>query len=195
MGSNLDIDNLLSFMELVGELKHLKRTGWMLHNVTDPETVTGHMYRMALLSFLVRNNEQLDKTKIMQMTLIHDLAECIVGDITPLCGIPEEVKHRQEDEAMKQICALLGDDGHAILELFREYEQRKSPEAKYVKDLDRLDLLMQAYEYEKRDKTAGQLQEFFETLSGKFEHPFISKIALAIYAKRENLCKNTINSK
>lgn len=55
----------------------------------------------------------------MQMTLIHDLAECIVGDITPYCGISPEEKHRREDEAMKDICKLLGDKGPEILQIFR----------------------------------------------------------------------------
>lgn len=55
----------------------------------------------------------------MQMALIHDLAECIVGDITPSCGIPSEIKHKLEDEAMEDICKLLGDRGPVILEIFR----------------------------------------------------------------------------
>lgn len=53
------------------------------------------------------------------MTLIHDLAECIVGDITPFCGIPPDEKHRMEDEAMEDICKLLGDKGPEILQIFR----------------------------------------------------------------------------
>lgn len=57
--------------------------------------------------------------RIMQMALIHDLAECIVGDITPSCGIPSEIKHKLEDEAMEDICKLLGDRGPMILEIFR----------------------------------------------------------------------------
>lgn len=55
----------------------------------------------------------------MQMTLIHDLAECIVGDITPFCGIPPDVKHQMEDKAMEDICKLLGDKGPEILQIFR----------------------------------------------------------------------------
>lgn len=55
----------------------------------------------------------------MQMTLIHDLAECIVGDITPFCGIPPDEKHRMEDKAMEDICKLLGDKGPEILQIFR----------------------------------------------------------------------------
>ncbi|XP_031775887.1 HD domain-containing protein 2 isoform X2 [Apis florea] len=172
----------------------MKRTGWVLKNVPDPETIAGHMYRMAMFSFLVDKNENLDKVKIMQMALIHDLAECIVGDITPSCGIPSEIKHKLEDEAMEDICKLLGDRGPVILEIFREYEKQESPEAKYVKDLDRLDLIMQAYEYEKRDNIPGKLEEFFTTTNGKIRHPFIQKLASEIIERRQALCCNLTTS-
>ncbi|KAK1133328.1 hypothetical protein K0M31_011143 [Melipona bicolor] len=172
----------------------MKRTGWVLKNVSDPETIAGHMYRMAMLSFLVDSNENLDKVKIMQMTLIHDLAECIVGDITPYCGIPPDVKHKLEDEAMENICKLLGDRGPMILEMFREYEKQESPEAKYVKDLDRLDLIMQAYEYEKRDNIPGKLEEFFSATDGKIGHPFIKQLASEITATRQALCCSSASS-
>ncbi|XP_066596718.1 5'-deoxynucleotidase HDDC2 [Prorops nasuta] len=180
----MDIKNLQEFMELVGRLKHMKRTGWVLRNISEPETIAGHMYRMAILSFLC-DNENLDKTKIMQMTLVHDLAECIVGDITPYCGIPKDEKHRLEDEAMTEICSLLGDKGPVILQIFREYEKQESPEALYVKDLDILDLIMQAYEYEKRDNNFGKLEEFFTNTNGKIKHPFINQVVDRINAERQ----------
>lgn len=191
----MDIKNLQEFMELLGRLKHMKRTGWVIRNIPDPETIAGHMYRMAMLSFLVDNNENLDKIKIMQMALIHDLAECIVGDITPHCGVPPDEKHRLEDEAMEDICKLLGDKGPMILEMFREYEKQESEEAKYVKDLDRLDLIMQAFEYEKREKIPGQLEEFFVATNGKIRHPFINKVASEIAARREALQNISTSSK
>lgn len=191
----MDTKKLQEFMELVGRLKHMKRTGWVKRNISDPETIAGHMYRMAMLSFLVDGKDNLDKIKIMQMTLIHDLAECIVGDITPFCGVPPDEKHRLEDEAMEDICNLLGDKGSEILQIFREYEKQESPEARYVKDLDRLDLLMQAYEYEKRDNTLGTLEEFFVSTNGKIRHPFINKLASDITAEREALVSKSSAAK
>ncbi|XP_076682664.1 5'-deoxynucleotidase HDDC2 isoform X1 [Andrena cerasifolii] len=190
----MDIKNLQEFMELIGRLKHMKRTGWVIRNIQEPETIAGHMYRMAVLSLLVDNKENLDKVKIMQMALIHDLAECIVGDITPHCGVPVDVKHKREDAAMEDICKLLGDKGPMILEMFREYEKQESPEAKYVKDLDRLDLIMQAYEYEKRDNVPGVLEEFFVATNGKIRHPFINQLASEITATREALCRKSSNN-
>ena len=53
------------------------------------------------------------------MALVHDLAECIVGDITPHCGVSKEDKHRMEDEAMEKICNNLGERGAEMLKLFR----------------------------------------------------------------------------
>lgn len=55
--------------------------------------------------------------------LIHDLAECIVGDLTPHCGVSPEEKHRREDEAMKTISGLTGIAGDRMYELYKVREQ------------------------------------------------------------------------
>lgn len=91
---------------------------------------------------------------------------------------------------MEEICQLLGDKGPTILQMFREYERQESPEAQYVKDLDRLDLIMQAYEYEKRDNIPGQLQEFFTSSIDKIKNPFVNKIATEIIIERNRLFPN-----
>lgn len=41
------------------------------------------------------------------MCLVHDMAECIVGDLTPHCGVSPEDKHRQEEEAMETLIKLV----------------------------------------------------------------------------------------
>lgn len=43
--------------------QHLKRAGWVLCKIQEPETIAGHMYRMAMLSFLVDSQDNLDKAK------------------------------------------------------------------------------------------------------------------------------------
>ena len=55
----------------------------------------------------------------MKLSIVHDLAECIVGDITPYCGIDPAEKHRQEDVAMKEITQLIGDSGVEIYKLYK----------------------------------------------------------------------------
>lgn len=51
---------------------------------------------MAVLAMLL--GDDCDRSKCIRMTLVHDLSEAIVGDITPYCGISATEKHRLEDE-------------------------------------------------------------------------------------------------
>lgn len=72
---------------------------------------------------------------------------------------------------------------------------QQTPEAQYVKDLDRLDLMMQAFEYEKRDNILGKLEEFFVATNGKIKHPFISKLASDIVSERGALLSSLDTAK
>lgn len=38
------------------------------------------------------------------MAIVHDLAESVVGDITPFCGISKEDKYAREDVSLLCIC-------------------------------------------------------------------------------------------
>lgn len=72
----------LDFLRVVGKLKTLKRTGWVNNKVALPESVADHMYRMAMCSFLI-TDPALDRTRLMKLAVVHDLAEALVGDIVP----------------------------------------------------------------------------------------------------------------
>ncbi|XP_038208336.1 5'-deoxynucleotidase HDDC2 [Zerene cesonia] len=184
---------IIEFLELVGRLKHIKRTGWLLCDINDCETIAGHMYRMGLMTFLLteeNNPTKLDRFKCLQIALIHDLAECIVGDLTPHCGVSPEEKHRREEEAMKQIAELTGIAGDRMYNLYMEYETQSSPEAKFAKDLDRYDMILQAFEYEKRENSPKILEEFFTSTYGKFTHPFIQDLAKELYKQRDEFANN-----
>lgn len=182
---SLNPEEVLKFLELVNNLKHFPRRGWTHCNVENHEQIASHMYSMGIMTFLLGNNSELDRFKCLQLALVHDLAECIVGDITPHDGIDEKTKHQMEDEAMKKLTAHLGDNvGTLIYTLYKEYEAKATPEAKFVKDLDRFDLLQTAAHYEKRDNTPNKLQEFFTELEGKFENPFIKKLVQIIINQR-----------
>jgi len=174
------------FMELVGNVKQLKRAGWVLRNVSEPETVASHMYRMSMLSFLIPESSTLDRVKCMKMALIHDLAEAIVGDITPYCGVDKEEKRSREHKAIIEISSLVPKlGGDEILKLFNEYESQHSPEAIWVKDCDRYDMIQQAFEYEKRDEVPMKHQEFFESTKGKFQNPFFVHLVEELNKQRE----------
>lgn len=52
------------------------------------------------------------------VALVHDLAEAIVGDITPYCGVSKEEKKRREMDAMQEIAKLIAPRGERLMELF-----------------------------------------------------------------------------
>lgn len=186
---NTGLGEILQFMELIGNLKHTKRTGWVLRDVNDCESISGHMYRMSMLTFLLDGSEGLNQIRCMELALVHDLAESLVGDITPFCGVSKDEKRAMEFKAMEDICKLIEPRGKRIMELFEEYEHGQSAESKFVKDLDRLDMVMQAFEYEKRDNCLLKHQEFFDSTEGKFNHPFVKKLVNEIYEQRDVLAK------
>ncbi|XP_017041372.1 5'-deoxynucleotidase HDDC2 isoform X2 [Drosophila ficusphila] len=183
------LGEILQFMELIGNLKHTKRTGWVLRDVNDCESISGHMYRMSMLTFLLDGSEGLNQIRCMELALVHDLAESLVGDITPFCGVSKDEKRAMEFKAMEDICKLIEPRGKRIMELFEEYEHGQTAESKFVKDLDRLDMVMQAFEYEKRDNCLLKHQEFFDSTEGKFNHPFVKKLVNEIYEQRDVLAK------
>lgn len=156
-----------------------------MRDVKDCESIAAHMYRMSVVTFLLDENQNLNRVKCMEMALVHDLAEAVVGDITPYCGISREEKRNREFTAMEDIAKLAGTSSERLMELFHEYEAGQSAEAKFVKDLDRLDMVMQAFEYEKKENSL-RLQEFFDNTEGKFQHPFVQKLVQEIYSQRKN---------
>lgn len=139
----------------------------------------------------------------MKMALVHDLAESIVGDITPYCGIEREEKIRREHEAIQKIANLLPQmSSEELLCLYHEYESQISQEAIFVKDCDRYDMIQQAFEYEKRDLSPLKYQEFFNSTKGKFQCEFFINLVNELYRQREkyaetvlqNDCKNNQQS-
>ncbi|XP_078332414.1 5'-deoxynucleotidase HDDC2-like isoform X2 [Crassostrea virginica] len=180
------MDNILQFMTFIGDLKRVKRTGWVLRQVKEPESVADHMYRMAVLSFLVDPaSSGLNKDRCIKISLVHDLAECIVGDLTPQDNIPKTEKQQQEMAAMKHICSLVPEEvGKELFELWEDYEFQKSEEAKFVKDLDKFEMILQAHEYEKQSERPSHLQEFFDSTEGKFKTKLVKEWVEKLYQDR-----------
>lgn len=166
---------VFEFMMLMGKLKATKRAGWLRRNVKDPESVADHMYRMATMAMIVDSQATgLCKDKCIKMALVHDMAESITGDITPFDGISKAEKYCQEEKSMDHIKNLLGSEvGVEIYDLWKEYESQSSAEARFIKDLDQFDMILQAYEYEKADQRPHDLNEFFLSTEGKIHHGMV----------------------
>lgn len=88
-------------------LQKQPRTGWVYRGVEKPESIADHMYRMAILALTVAGTEY-DQSKLVKMAIVHDLAEAIVGDITPVDGMSGEEKYSRELAALKEIQTMIG---------------------------------------------------------------------------------------
>lgn len=125
--------------------------------------------------------------RCIKIAIVHDVAESIVGDITPHCKVTPDEKEALEARAVERIQQMLGADTRAaadIAALWREYEDGATPEAQLVKDFDKLEMIVQAHEYEQA--TPGMaLQEFFDSTAGKWRTPLGAAWAAELVARRE----------
>ncbi|CAI2353270.1 unnamed protein product [Caenorhabditis sp. 36 PRJEB53466] len=162
MASSLKIFELLDVLD---NLKHLKRTGWVKCGVPEPETVACHMYRMAVLAMALEGQiEGLDTVRTVKMALVHDIGEAIAGDITPICGVSDQDKFDLEKNAVDTIASFVPNVGDEWEMLWREYEEAASLTARVVKHLDKFDMIVQADKYEKVHGI--DLQQFFTSTVG-----------------------------
>ena len=136
-------------------LKQVRRAGWVRCGVPNAESVADHCWGLSWLVLLFLPVE-LDRAKALTYAALHDLAEVRVGDITPHDGIAPEQKKALEDAALRD---LLKDAPRAVLESAIEYQRGEDPEARFVKELDRLDMAIQATVY--AEQTGEDLGEFF----------------------------------
>jgi putative hydrolase of HD superfamily len=178
-------DALLRFFHLAGRLKDTPRAGWALRGIASPESVAEHSYRVALMALVLAPGAgaPLDVSRCVALALVHDLAEALVGDITPYDGVSGDEKRRREEEAMRHLAELAGDD--RLLALWREYDAAESAEARFVKELDKLETVVQAAEYEQRgDAPAEALDEFWENAGSRLTLPATRALLDALRRER-----------
>jgi putative hydrolase of HD superfamily len=167
-----DADALLRFFRLAGRLKETARAGWRLRGIEEPESVADHSFRVALLALVLapRADPPVDAQRCVAMALVHDLAESIVGDITPYDGVAPDEKRRREEEAMRRLDALAG--GAGLLALWAEYDAGTTAEARLVKELDKLETAMQAADYAAAGAApAADLREFRDNAERRLALP------------------------
>jgi len=156
--------NLVSFFRIVCNLKTIKRSGWIHKSkITSPESVADHSYSMCMMSMILAEIMNLDSGYIMKMVIIHDLAESMVGDHMP-DNISTEEKHLLEDKAMKKIISKLPNSLRKnYLRIWNEYNNNITVNAKFVHNMDKLEMALQAKEYEFEGYPKEVLQPFIKS--------------------------------
>ena len=144
------------------KLKDEKRTGWELRGVREPESVADHSWGTALLCLLFAGEADVGLERTLSIAAVHDLAEAETGDVATRVFAEEqtisaEEKQRRELAAMKGLAAGLLSNGAVgavpalkggIFELWKEYEDSSTSEAVFVRDMNLIDMCLQALKYE-----------------------------------------------
>ena len=164
------------FFHRIGALKLVRRTGWLDRGVPPEvtESVADHSFRMALLAWLAAlgGSTGLNADRVLKLALVHDLPEALTGDEPPYAAeaVPAEdgsgvrhaflqrahvrspertaAKRAAEAAAMTDLLSDLPPAlASALRSLWSEYQAQASPEARFVKQADRLETYLQAQEY------------------------------------------------
>lgn len=193
-------DSSLRLLSLLTRLKQTRRTGWVDTHVPQPsESIADHSHRVAVAALvLAQLDPTLDRAALVAMATVHDCGEALVGDVTPADiargtnGVSARGKHAAELAAAQHYDALLAQAGGqpAFAELWSRFEDGTTPEAAAVRQLDKLEMILQAAEYERLYWGTPQqvvLDGFFASTRGVFVHPVIKRWADQIIASRPSV--------
>lgn len=165
------------FFKLGANLKKIPRKGWItkLGN-NNPESVADHSFSMTLISMIISDIEGYDTKKIMKMSLLHDLAESVVGDFTP-----EEISFTEkinlENKTMQDILSNLPDSlKNEYLQIWQEYQNNQNQESKLVHDIDKFEMALQAKLYQNDGYPLEKTKVFIDNAIESIVDPKLQKI-------------------
>ena len=173
--TNSSLHNFVRFLEMAGRLKRTPRAGWVEVGIRQPESVADHTFRTSILCMIYADMEGLDQPKLLRMALIHDLPEAIIGDLTP----PKKTKESKEKEetAVNQMLNLLPKEQRKkYITVWNEYQEGKTKEAKAVRQLEKLEMALQAKEYEEAGLARQSLKRFTESADEAIVWPHLRRL-------------------
>jgi len=168
---------LEDFFKIIINLKNVQRKGWMHKlEIKNPESVADHSYSMALMAMILSELQKLNTKKIIEMTLLHDLVESVVGDFTPE-EISKQKKLELENTAMEKILKILPEN---IIEVFQkiwsEFQLGDSEEAIFVHEMDKLEMVFQAKYYVDKGFSKEKIQPFLDTANTEIKNKHLREI-------------------
>ncbi|MBS3174920.1 HD domain-containing protein [Candidatus Woesearchaeota archaeon] len=133
------LTKIVSFLKEIEGFKTIYRR--ILLDKRRNESDAEHTWHLCMFGLLL-NKEldlNLDLSKVFKLALLHDLPELYAGDTYAFDDEGKKTKAEREEKAAKELFGILPEDlGEELYKLFREYEECKSPEAKFVKAIDKI---------------------------------------------------------
>jgi len=181
------IHDPVTFFSLVGKMKKIPRTGWLLHGIINVESIAEHSYSVTTIAYFLAEDLGCNSSKLIKMAIIHDLAEILTGDLVSEHGREMDIEKRKskiiiEGNKIKELAALIS-SGKELQKLWTEYENQSSKEAKMLKQIDKFEMAMQALQYE-NPRNPNHLREFWENAKKYITHPILLNLFKELCKRR-----------
>ncbi len=137
------------------------------------ESSAEHSWSCLVLAdyFLGIIKQKLDRVNVYEMLVYHDLVEIEIGDVNLIDEHKRKDKKEKELEAAKILSKKLPKEvGEKYLLLFQEFEECKTPEAKFCKAIDALDAELHELDY--KEDWKGWTEEFLQKKKGPLFEEF-----------------------
>jgi putative hydrolase of HD superfamily len=139
------VGEVLSFLEVSDRFKSVYRAAY-LSDGSRREGDADHAWHMCLFAMLLHGESELepDLRRVLELCLVHDLVEIGAGDTDAHDAEGQKDKREREERAADELFSLLPEDlGRWLRGLWEEYEEARTPEARFAKAMDRLQALAQ----------------------------------------------------
>lgn len=139
---------ILKFFFEMGHLSRVKREGWRLLGIEDPESIADHSLRAAQIGWVLAKLEgHANPNEVAAMLIFHDIGECRIGDIHKVAN---RYISADEERAVKEQSERLGPAAPDLLALWNGIENRSTQAGIIAKDADLVELAVRAREYIER---------------------------------------------
>jgi putative hydrolase of HD superfamily len=172
-----EMEALARFFFEAGLLKRIKRSGWWVAGVKDPESVAEHSFRTALLGYVLALLEGADPFRTAAICILHDLPEARIGDLHRLNDRYLDSTQAQIQALADQLAPLPELCTRDLSRLYKEWELGESPEALVARDADLLECLIQAREYQAQG--CSSVQEWINNTASRLQTNSAKAIARA----------------
>ncbi len=137
----------LDFFAEAGLLKRVKRSGWWVAGIENPETVAEHCFRCAVIGHYLAHCEGVDPYRVLTMTLFNDIHEARINDLHKMGHYYIDFRKAESKAFADQIAFLDGKVKASLKAMRADYERQSSLESITARDADILECLIQAKEY------------------------------------------------
>ncbi len=157
---------IVDFLARGVQLKNVERQAWILKGIAPSESVADHSFNCALIALVYARARGMDEHRLISLALMHDIGKTVIGDVISQRGKTvniqkQRAKHGEELAAIRDIFA--GLNVPDVQDIVEDFLKQESEEARAMKEIDKLEMVMQALAYEQNVEDPNTLVEFWES--------------------------------